>query len=105
MSLLGRGITTAVGAALLFIGTAALARKKEAAPAPTPSGGLIDNINGLTTDAQGQLVRFTGLMLDDDGKVTRRLVAGDQRPSYPRYRLDGKGRTLIPAFVDAHVAL
>nr|WP_246351807.1 amidohydrolase family protein [Sphingobium subterraneum] len=66
---------------------------------------MIDNVNGITTDAMGRLERFTGLMIDDDGRVVSRLAAGDQRPAYPRFKLDGKGRTLIPAFVDAQAHL
>lgn len=104
MRFVGRGVIAAVTAALMLTGTPAFAHKK-AAPPPEPSGGLVDNVNGLSTDAQGRLVRFSGLMLDNDGKVVRQLAVGDQRPPYPRYRLDGKGRTLIPGFIDAHVAL
>ena len=82
----------------------AYARKNIVPPVPVVrSGGLIDNVNGLAIDAQGHLVHFTGLTLDKEGKVERRLSAGDPRPSAPEFRLDGRGRTLIPAFVDANV--
>ena len=64
---------------------------------------LIDNVNGYTLDRQGALVRFTGLVIDDgDGTVKQLLARKDKRPDRPSYRLDGKGRTLIPGMIDAH---
>ncbi len=77
-------------AAALVIGTPALAT------------GLIDNVNGLTVDETGELVHFTGLVLDNDGRIERRLSRGDKRPERPDFRYDGKGRTLIPGMIDAH---
>jgi predicted amidohydrolase YtcJ len=69
---------------------------------PALASGLIDNINGLTTDEAGQLVRFNGLLISADGKVEQRLQASDARPARPHFRLDGKGATLIPGLIDAH---
>ena len=64
---------------------------------------LVDNVNGYTLDRQGALVRFTGLVIDDgDGTVKQLLARKDKRPERPSYRLDGKGRTLIPGMIDAH---
>lgn len=90
------------GALLLMLTLGAGAQARKAAPEPPParSGTLIDNINGITTDADGHMVRFTGLLIDADGRVTRRLNAAESRPDTVAYRLDGGGRTLIPAFVD-----
>ncbi|HJQ58436.1 MAG TPA: amidohydrolase family protein [Vineibacter sp.] len=64
---------------------------------------LVDNVNGYTLDRQGALVRFTGLVIDDgDGTVKQLLARKDKRPERPSYRLDGRGRTLIPGMIDAH---
>lgn len=63
---------------------------------------LIDNVNGITLDDSGQLIRFTGLLIGDDGKVKQLLDRRDKRPERPDYREDGKGRTLIPGLMDAH---
>jgi predicted amidohydrolase YtcJ len=64
---------------------------------------LIDNVNGYTLDAKGELVRFTGLVIDDDGGTVRQLLARkDKRPERPAYKLDGRGRTLIPGFIDSN---
>jgi len=66
------------------------------------ASGLIDNVNGLTVDAKGNLVHFTGLVIDDEGRVEKRLSRRDSRPERPAFRYDGKGRTLIPGLIDAH---
>lgn len=64
---------------------------------------LIDNVNGYTLDRNGALVRFTGLVVDDgDGTVKQLLSRKDKRPERPSYRLEGRGRTLIPGMIDAH---
>jgi predicted amidohydrolase YtcJ len=77
---------------------------------------LIDNVNGYTIDKDMRLVRFTGLLIGDDGQVRELLTgkaapakqparrSGRKRPqaTQPTYRLDGKGRTLIPGLIDAH---
>ncbi len=77
--------------ALLFLGAA-----------PAVASGLIDNVNGLTTDDAGRLLRFNGLLLSAEGKVEKRLQPGDTRPARPDFRLDGKGATLVPGLIDAH---
>lgn len=81
-----------------WFGAALLALCATAASA----GGLIDNVNGITVDARGDLVHFTGLVIGRDGKVEKRLGRGDARPERPDFRYDGKGRTLIPGLIDAH---
>ncbi|HWJ69237.1 MAG TPA: amidohydrolase [Sphingobium sp.] len=73
-----------------------------ASAAPAGASGLIDNVNGLTVDESGDLVHFTGLLIDSDGRVEKRLKRGDKRPDRPDFRYDGKGRTLIPGLIDAH---
>ena len=69
---------------------------------PALADGLIDNANGYSFDAKGQLVRFNGLLIDDQGKVAKLLDRNDKRPDRLDYRLDAKGRTLIPGMIDAH---
>lgn len=69
---------------------------------PAFASGLIDNVNGITTAADGRIERFNALLLDKDGKVEKRLSEKDKRPKQLDYRFDGKGMTLIPGFVDAH---
>ena len=82
--------------------SSAQARKREPGPPPATAGGLIDNVNGYTLDGAGKLQRFTGLLIDKQGRVARLLGSGDKRPDWLDFRLDGKGRTLLPGLIDAH---
>ncbi len=70
--------------------------------APAHADTLVDNVNGITLDKDGRLVRFTGLVIDTQGKVKQLLDRKDKRPERPDFREDGKGRTLIPGLIDAH---
>ncbi|MHA3793671.1 amidohydrolase [Sphingomonas sp. YL-JM2C] len=69
---------------------------------PALADGLIDNANGYTFDGKGQLVRFNGLLIDDQGKVARLLDRDDKRPEKLDFRLDAKGRTVVPGLIDTH---
>ena len=70
--------------------------------APAHADTLVDNVNGITLDQNGKLLRFTGLVIDREGKVKQLLDRKDKRPERPDFREDGKGRTLIPGLIDAH---
>ena len=69
---------------------------------PAFADGVFDNVNGVTLDADGKVVRFTGVLIAPDGKVVRLLGEKDKRPAKLVWRVDGKGRTLLPGFIDAH---
>ena len=69
---------------------------------PAHADTLVDNVNGITLDKDGKVVRFTGLLIDSQGKVKQLLDRKDKRPERPDFREDGKGRTLIPGLIDAH---
>jgi predicted amidohydrolase YtcJ len=69
---------------------------------PAHADGLVDNVNGYTTGANGRLERFTGLLIDAKGRVAKLLDRRDKRPEKLDFKLDAKGRTLIPGIVDAH---
>ena len=70
-------------------------------PAAAQATTLIDNIEGISIDREGQVDRFTGIIIDDGGRVIRILDADDDRPRTD-YRTDGKGRTIVPGFIDSH---
>jgi predicted amidohydrolase YtcJ len=70
--------------------------------APALADILVENVNGYTMREDGRLFRFSGMWIGDDGKVRQLFEPGDRRPARPRYRLDGRGRTLIPGLIDAH---
>ena len=69
---------------------------------PAFADALVDNVNGITLDKEGRVVRFTGLLMSPDGKVTGLLSASDKRPAKLDWRADMKGRVLLPGFIDAH---
>lgn len=63
---------------------------------------LIDNVNGYTLDEDNKVVRFNAMLIGDGGRVKDLLSRGDKGPKGVEFRLDGKGRTLIPGIIDAH---
>jgi hypothetical protein len=63
---------------------------------------LVDNVDGITIDADGKVKRFTGLVFDENGTITQVLERGEQRPK-TEYGVDGKGRVVLPGMIDAHV--
>ncbi len=63
---------------------------------------LIDNVNGYTISGKDEVTRFNGLVIGTDGRVKQLLTRNDKRPERPDYKLDGKGRTMIPGLIDAH---
>ena len=63
---------------------------------------LVDNVNGYSLDSQGRLFRFAAILVGDDGRVEQLYRQGERRPDRPRFRYDGKGRTLLPGLIDAH---
>lgn len=69
---------------------------------PVLADGLIDNANGYSFDDKGQLIRFNGLLIDDQGKVAKLLNRDDKRPEKLDFRLDARGRTVIPGMIDSH---
>jgi predicted amidohydrolase YtcJ len=70
--------------------------------APAAADILVDNVNGYTLREDGRLFRFQAMWIGDDGKVRQLFEAGDRRPARTSFRIDGRGRTLIPGIIDAH---
>ncbi|MEL6875317.1 MAG: amidohydrolase family protein, partial [Pseudomonadota bacterium] len=63
---------------------------------------LVENVNGMTLDNNGEVVRFSAMVVDDEGRVKKLLDRKDKRPEKLDFQFDGEGKTLIPGFVDAH---
>jgi hypothetical protein len=72
------------------------------AAAPALADTLVDNVNGYTVREDGRLFRFTGMLIDDQGRVKQLFTGRERRPERARYRLEGRGRTLLPGLIDAH---
>ena len=70
--------------------------------APVQADGWVDNVNGITMDAGGKVIRFVGLTVTAEGRIGKLMMRGDKPPPKPDWRLDGKGRTLLPGMIDAH---
>ncbi|MET1755248.1 amidohydrolase [Novosphingobium sp. RD2P27] len=63
---------------------------------------LVDDVVGITPDGKGGLDRFTGLLIDDSGHIAAVYREKDKRPKKVAYKVDGKGRVLVPGMIDAH---
>ncbi len=72
------------------------------ASSPALADALIDNVDGITLDADGKVIHFTGLLMTPDGHVAKLLKQGEKRPDKLDWRSDMKGKVLLPGFVDAH---
>ena len=64
--------------------------------------GLVDNVNGMTLDKDGKVVRFQAMLVNAQGAVVRLLSAKDKRPEMLDWRADMKGKYLLPGMIDAH---
>ncbi len=69
---------------------------------PAMADGLIENVNGITLDQEGEVLRFNGLLIDKDGKVSKLITKKNQIPKQLDFTYDGKGQTLLPGLIDAH---
>ncbi len=87
---------------LRILSAALAATSLLALAAPAWADTLIDNVDGVTIDAEGKVKRFTGLVFDEEGKVVQVLARGEERPRVD-YRLDGEGQVMLPGMIDAHV--
>ena len=88
------------------------------AVAPARADILIENVVGMTLDKDGKLVRFTGIVIDDAGRVKRLLdkpepvapvrkkaskkdKSASNIPVYT-YRYNAGGQVMLPGMIDAH---
>lgn len=70
---------------------------------PAWADTLIDNVVGVTINADGEVERFTGLVIADNGKVRELVKSGDPHPDDVDYQIDGEGRVMLPGMIDSHV--
>ncbi|NBC36816.1 hypothetical protein GTZ99_09630 [Novosphingobium sp. FSY-8] len=73
--------------------------------APAHADTLIDHVNGVTYDLSGNAMRFTGVVVSDQGRIVQVLRAGDPRPARPDYILDAKGATMLPGLISPPMRL
>lgn len=72
-------------------------------PGPAWADVLVENVDGITIGKDGEIDRFTALWIDDDGRIRQVLRKGDERPERTDFLYDGKGRAVLPGFIDSHV--
>jgi len=75
------------------------------AAAPAAADTLLDNVNGISIARDGEVTRFHAMVIRDDGIILQIFKRGEKPPSKIDYRIDGRGRTVIPGLVDSHVHL
>ena len=64
---------------------------------------VVDNANGYTLNAKGDLVQFSAIAFDDKGRIIAVGASADVIKGAPNAkRIDLKGRTLLPGLIDAH---
>lgn len=69
---------------------------------PIYADGLIENVNGITLDKDGEVIRFNAMLIDKNGRVSKLLTSTKELPRQLDFRYDGKGQTLLPGLIDAH---
>ncbi len=69
---------------------------------PALADGLVENVNGITLDKDGNVIRFNAVLISRDGKVTELLTKKDKLPKQLDFRHDGRGATMLPGLIDAH---
>ena len=72
--------------------------------APAYADTLVDNVQGQTIGTDGHVERFKAMVFDDAGVVRSLIHEGEKTPKKGfQYRIDGKGRIMLPGMIDAHV--
>lgn len=62
-----------------------------------------DNVEGMSVQRDGKVDRFSGMVVDDDGRIIQLLDFGDDPEVGIDYYEDMQGRTVIPGLIDSHV--
>jgi predicted amidohydrolase YtcJ len=64
---------------------------------------VIDNANGYTLNARGDVVQFSSMAFDDNGKIIAVGGTKDVAARAPQAKhVDMAGRTVLPGLIDAH---
>lgn len=65
----------------------------------------IDNVDGISIDRAGNVDRFVGMVIDEEGRVAELLDFGDDPTITVQFREDMEGQVIVPGFIDAHAHL
>jgi predicted amidohydrolase YtcJ len=69
---------------------------------PARADTLVENVSGVTLDEKNQIKTFAALLFGPDGRVKAVYQRKDKRPK-AQYQIDGRGRTMMPGMIDAHL--
>ncbi|MEL6529856.1 MAG: amidohydrolase family protein [Pseudomonadota bacterium] len=70
---------------------------------PAAADTLVHNVDGVTIGEDGEVQRFTGIVFDEEGRITQVLQRGDEHPADLDYAVDGEDKVMLPGMIDAHV--
>lgn len=70
---------------------------------PARADTLLDNVQGVTIGEDDKLTTFKALLIGDDGKITQVYDGSDKLPKDVQYRIDGRGRYVVPGMIDSHL--
>lgn len=85
----------------LYAGIAAIAAA--ALPLPALAETHFDNVEGISVRRDGSVDRFSGMVVDDEGRIVELLDFGDRPTVAIDYYEDMGGRVVVPGMVDSHV--
>ncbi len=85
----------------LYAGIAAIVAA--ALPLPALAETHFDNVEGISVRRDGSVDRFSGMVVDDEGRIVELLDFGDRPTVAIDYYEDMGGRVVVPGMVDSHV--
>jgi len=85
----------------LYAGIAAIVAA--ALPLPALAETHFDNVEGISVRRDGSVDRFSGMVVDDEGRIVELLDFGDRPTVAIAYYEDMGGRVVVPGMVDSHV--
>ena len=59
--------------------------------APVYADGMVENVNGITLDKDGKVVRFSAALIDREGKVSQLLTSKERLPNSSISGMTGAG--------------
>ncbi len=71
-------------------------------PLPALANTHFANVDGVSVRRDGGIDRFSGMLVDDEGRIIQLLDFGDEPEVDVDYFIDLQGRTVVPGMIDAH---
>ena len=86
----------------MSIRTMALAGLALCLSTPALAETHFDNVDGISIDRFGRVDRFSGMVVNDEGRIVQLLDFGDRPTVEIDYYEDMQGRVVVPGMVDSH---